>query len=289
MSYKIQILLALLAQTCYLYSQNDIVKQQQVYKTIHENNLTVDIFRSPENGDNENKPAIAFFHGGGWAFGEPEQFHNACRRYTKKGFVTFSFQYRLSVKENGTVPHPEITPVESVKDARSALRWLKENSTDLNIDSNKIIVSGQSAGGQLALSTGLCNRVNESTDNLNIDPTPAAFLIYSGTVNTVEAWADRLLADRRQEIWSISPFHNLKAGMPPVIHFHSKDDPVVHYWSVEFFMFQSRKLGNHFELITYEDRQHYLGKDNDLYSSYFDEKILIRTDKFLEKIGLMPN
>jgi len=40
-----------------------------------------------------------------------------------KGFVTFSFQYRLSGNEDGSYPHPDITPVESTKDARSAIRW----------------------------------------------------------------------------------------------------------------------------------------------------------------------
>jgi len=40
-----------------------------------------------------------------------------------KGFVTFSFQYRLSGNEDGSYSHPDITPVESTKDARSAIRW----------------------------------------------------------------------------------------------------------------------------------------------------------------------
>lgn len=289
MFYKLPIILVFICYSLVLQSQDDVIQKQKVYKTIDGNPLTVDIFSTTETASHEGNPAIAFFHGGGWAFGEPSEFHNACRRYAQKGFVTFSFAYRLSITKNGTVPHPEITPVESVKDARGALRWLKENYHELNIDPEKIIAAGQSAGGQLALSTALCKNINESTDNLNTDPTPVALLIYSGTVNAVEAWADRLLGDRRDEIWSMSPFHNLHSGMPPVIHFHSKDDPVVPFWSVEYFMFETRKLGNHFDLIRYEDRKHYLGEGNDHYSEYFDEEILERTDKFLETFGLMPN
>jgi acetyl esterase len=57
--------------------------------------------------------------------------------------------------EDGSYPHPDISPVECVMDARSALRWMKENADSLHIDPKKIAAAGQSAGGQLALSTGL--------------------------------------------------------------------------------------------------------------------------------------
>ena len=53
--------------------------------------LGVDIFYANEILGKKDNPAIAFFSGGGWAFGSPAEFHNACRRYAKKGFVSFSF------------------------------------------------------------------------------------------------------------------------------------------------------------------------------------------------------
>ena len=87
----------------------------------------------------------------------------------RKGFVTFSFSYRLSVNEDGTVPHPAITPVESVKDARSALRWLKLEAENWNIDPEKVVAAGQSAGGPLAVSTALLDRINESSEYLEME------------------------------------------------------------------------------------------------------------------------
>jgi len=265
-----------------------LIQERVIYKRVMEKELSVDIFYTNETLGKEGNPAIAFFHGGGWSSGSPDEFHNACRRFAKKGFVTFSFAYRLSIRENGLVPHPDITPVESVKDARSAMRWVKTNGSDWNIDPEKVIAAGQSAGGQLALSTALIDHINEASDNPETDPTPCALLLYASNVNTMEAWVDHLLGDRRQEIWSISPYHHLKPGMPPAIEFHGTADPMVNFWIVEFFKEHTLALGNHFEQVPFEGMGHYLAEGDTTYATYFDESVMERTDRFLQELGLMP-
>jgi acetyl esterase/lipase len=268
--------------------RSEISEKRVVYKTVEGLPLHVDLFL-PEGAATENKrPAIAFFHGGGWAFGEPSAFYETCRRYARMGYVTASFQYRLSINEDGSYPHPEITPVECTKDARSALRWMKKNSDEMGVDPEKIIVSGHSVGGQLSLATALCDSVNESTDDLSVSPTPAALIILSGTVNTLEAWCDHLLGEKRREIWSISPHHNLRSGMPPVLGFHGREDCTVKIYSIEFFLEKSRALGNDIEYVFMDGKKHYLAEGNDKYSEILDEDILERADAFLEKHGLVP-
>jgi len=281
--------ISLLLNVSIVAQDNSVIHEKKIYKTIDGMKLEADMFYTAETMDKKLNPAIAFFHGGGWAYGSPSEFHNACKRFAKKGFITFSFQYRLSINEDGTVPHPDITLVECVKDARSAIRWVRENATSFNIDPDKIVVGGQSAGGQLALSTTLIDNVNEESDNLTISPVPNALLLYASSVNTMEAWADRLMGDRRKEIWSISPFHNLKAGLPPAIAFHGTEDCMVPYWVVNHFKEKTTLLGNHFELITYEGRKHYLAEGNEEYATYFDEEIMERTDEFLERFGFKPS
>ncbi len=269
----------------------DVVQEKHIYKKVDDRELYVDMFRSNDLTRDGLHPAIAFFHGGGWAFGDPSEFHGASKRYAQKGFITFSFQYRLSVDKDGQTPNPDITPVECVKDARSAIRWLRENAETLNIDPNKIIVGGQSVGGQLTLSTACADSVNESTDNLAISSVPNAMLLYSGTVNPVAPWCDYLLGNQRKLIWSISPYHNLRKDLPPVIAFHGKDDTVVDYWTVGFYQRETKKLGNYFELVTLEGKKHYLGDGDEegeqVYSRLFDEEILNRTDEFLKEFGFM--
>lgn len=266
----------------------EILSKKLVYKQIDDQMLSVDVFYQNDLRDNQQSPAIAFFHGGGWVFGSPEEFHGACERYAKMGFVTFSFQYRLSINKDGTYPNDDISPIESVKDARSAIRWLRVHADELNIDPDKIVVSGQSAGGQLALSTVLMDNINEDSDDLDISPEPNALLLYSSCVNTMEAWIDYIMGNRRDQIWSISPYHNLKPGMPPIIAFHGEADCMVLFYTVQFFNTKMKDLGNPFELVTLPGRDHYLGENADpKYARYFDEGILERTDEFLEQLGYL--
>lgn len=261
--------------------------EARIYKRVAGRELRVDVFR-PDRTPPGGSPAIAFFHGGGWVFGQPSEFHAACRRYARMGFATFAFQYRLSIKPDGTYPHPDITLVESVKDARSAIRWLRGNAKSLGIDPQKIVVAGQSAGGELAWSTALCDRLDESGDDPAVSPRPDALVLYSGNYNTMEVWADMIMAGRRAEIWSVSPYHNLKAGLPPALAFHGTKDSQVPFFSVQLFAQKTRELGNRFDLITFEGRDHYLGEGHPEYARYFDEAILERTDAFLRELGFLP-
>lgn len=262
-----------------------VIMETITYKNVDNTELAVHMFYTDSARQRNDNTAIAFFHGGGWAYGDPAEFHEACRRFAGKGYVTFSFQYRLSKNADGTYPNPDITPIEAVKDARSAIRWLRENAEMLNIDTEKIVAGGQSAGGQLALSTALLDSINEESDNVNISPVPNALILFSSNVNTLEPWIEMLLGDRRKEIWSISPYHNLREGMPPAIAFHGEEDNQVLPYIVGFFNQKMSELGNYFELHTYPGRRHYLGEGNEKYSRYFDEEILEKTDLFLESFG----
>jgi acetyl esterase len=267
-------------------TKDQVIHIQEVYKTVDSFNLKIDIFYTNQSFEKENNTAIVFFHGGGWAFGTPGEFFTTCERYARMGIVTFSVEYRLSV-ENGVTPHKTISPIESLMDAKSAMRWVRKNAEKFHIDKNKIVAAGQSAGGHLALSTAMIDDYNEKSDDLSISCFPDAVLLFSACVNAVEAWCDRLLADRRNKIWSISPAHNIRGGLPPMIEFHGIDDEQVPKWTVQFFESAMKKEGNYFELHIYEGRKHYLGDGNPTYSRYFDDEILKVTDDFLRRFNLL--
>ena len=262
-----------------------VITKKNVYKKVGNMELSVDMFYTASSQQKSDNTAIALFHGGGWVFGDPTEFYEACRRYARKGYVTFSFQYRLSRNADGTYPHPDITPVESTKDARSAIRWLRENAGMLKINPDKIVAGGQSAGGQLALATALLDSINEISDNMKITPVPNALLLYSSNVNTMEPWIDMLLGERRKEIWSISPYHNLRKNMPPAIAFSGDEDDQVLPYITSLYKAKTLELGNYYELHTYPGRKHYLGEGNKKYARYFDEEMLEKTDAFLKKFG----
>lgn len=264
-----------------------VTMSTQVYKRVDGQELQVDIFQSTRNAAENGRPAIAFFHGGGWVFGNRNEFYGACRRYAARGFVTATFQYRLSINADGTYPNPKVTLVECVKDARSAVRWLRAHASEFGIAPDRIVASGQSAGGQLAWSTALLDQINESTDDLAVSARPDALVLYSSNYNSMEAWIDMIFGSRRAEIWSVSPHHNLKKGVPPALAFHGRADATVQPYTVDMFAARTRELGNDFELVTLPGRNHYLGEGHPEYARYFDDEILEQTDGFLRRLGFM--
>ena len=267
-------------------TSDKIIRIQEIYKTVDTFNLKIDIFYSNQTIEKENNTAIVFFHGGGWAYGTPGEFFTTCERYAMIGIVTFSVEYRLSI-ENGITPSKTISPIEAVMDAKSAMRWVRGNAEKYHIDRNKIVAAGQSAGGHLALCTAMIDDYNEKSDNLNISCSPNAVLLFSACVNAVEGWCDRLLGDRRNKIWSISPAHNIRKGLPPMIEFHGTDDEQVPKWTVQFFETAMKNKDNYFEQHMYEGRKHYLGDGNPKYSRYYDDEILKVADEFLRKYKLL--
>jgi acetyl esterase/lipase len=261
---------------------SNIIHKQEVYKSVDTFNLKIDVFYDSKSLVGKNNTAIVFFHGGGWAYGTPSEFFSTCERYAAMGIIAFSVDYRLSI-DHGTVPHKTISPIECVMDARSAMRWVRKNAGKYNIDNNKIIASGQSAGGHLALCTAMIDEYNEASDDMTISCRPDALLLFSSCVNAIEGWCDMLLADRRTKIWSISPFHNVKPGLPPMIEFHGTYDDQVPVWTTQFFADKMQKAGNYYELHQYKGMRHYLGEGNPKYSRYYTDEILDITDEFLRK------
>jgi acetyl esterase len=282
------------AQTVIVFSQtagqnetkDGVTHIREVYKIVDTAKLKVDIFYTKQSFARENNTAIVFFHGGGWAYGTPSEFFTTCERYAKMGIITFSVDYRLSI-ENGVTPSKTISPIECVMDAKSAMRWVRKNAEKFHLDKNKIIASGQSAGGHLALCTAMIDDYNEKSDDLSISCSPNGLLLFSACVNAVEGWCDHLLGERRTKIWSISPFHNVRKGLPPMIEFHGVDDEQVPKWTVQFFQSEMKDKGNYFEQHMYEGRKHYLGDGNPKYSRYYDDEILKIADDFLQKFDFL--
>jgi acetyl esterase/lipase len=80
----------------------DPVWEEKIYKEIDGQSLRAFVFPAVGGQDAGAHPAIAFFHGGGWVFGRPQEFFGACERFPRLGFTKISFQYRLSVNGGWT-------------------------------------------------------------------------------------------------------------------------------------------------------------------------------------------
>jgi len=123
-----------------------------VYCTLHgtpygERDLHLELFRPKAKG---MYPLLVMIHGGGWRSGDRSMQIPMAQLIAAKGFVTAAIEYQLS---------PEAKYPAAVYNIKSAIRWLRANAEKYDIDTSKIVISGCSAGGQLAALIGMTNGV----------------------------------------------------------------------------------------------------------------------------------
>lgn len=102
--------------------------------------LLCDIYHPP--AQSPGATGVLLIHGGGWAMGDRSQLRGYGVLLGRKGYVCVACEYRLS----GEAQWPA-----QLHDVTAALRWMRSHAPDLGIDPAKIAVSGNSAGGHLAL------------------------------------------------------------------------------------------------------------------------------------------
>jgi len=104
----------------------------------------LDVYRP--NTAKSPTPVVMFIHGGGWVEGMKEESVLDLLPYMQMGFAAVNVEYRL-----GKV---SLAPA-AVEDCLCALHWIGRNAKKYNFDLNKVIVTGGSAGGHLALTTAM--------------------------------------------------------------------------------------------------------------------------------------
>ena len=115
-----------------------------VYCTSNSRNLKLDVF-FPASKTKSLKPCILIIHGGGWRSGNRMQHHTFAQRLAALGYVCLTPEYRLST---------EALYPAAVHDLKSAIRWIRANALDYQVDTNRIAIAGFSAGGHLAALLG---------------------------------------------------------------------------------------------------------------------------------------
>ena len=122
----------------------------QIYSVDHRSingpssNLPIRIYRPSEEN---NLPALVFFHGGGWVLNFLDIYEPALRKIAKNGnFVIIAVEYQKAPEHSYPAP---------LDDCYATLKWVIENAKDLGVDLAAIGVGGDSAGGNLASSVAL--------------------------------------------------------------------------------------------------------------------------------------
>ena len=190
----------------------------------------MDIYLPPKS--TKPTPVIINFHGGGWVSGVKESQSNGFRTYFQEGYAVANIEYRMT--------HEAKAPA-AVEDARCALIYLIKNAKALNIDVNKIVIMGGSAGGHLAMMAGLMgdNHLFD-TNCLGVNKIKVAGIIDKWGINDVWAWAycckshsaqNWLDTRKKDEAYakSLSPITYVTKNSPPMFIVHGDADSTVPY------------------------------------------------------------
>jgi len=231
---------------------------------------------APENMDTTKKyPAMVFFFGGGWKEGSIKQFEPHAKYFSKRGLICFLVDYRVTKRHQST-------PFESLKDAKSAIRYIREHALQYQIDTTKIIASGGSAGGQLAAAAALIEDYNEPSDNIAISCKPNALVLFNPAIDNGPGGVGyERIGDAYK---SFSPLHNIKKDAPPTIIFLGTNDYLIPVETAKYYQTVMKKVKSRCDLFLYEGKEH--GFFN--YNKFDNYKTtLLEADTFLKSLGYL--
>ncbi len=273
---QIAILFFLIFLGTQIFAQSyNFEKSSFIYKQVDGDSLEMTMY-FPTVPGNSKLPAIVFFFGGGWVSGNPDHFQMQAEYLASRGIIAICPDYRTKNRFN-------TTPFESVKDAKSAMRYLKINGSKMRIDTSKIVAAGGSAGGHLAACTAIIKNVNEESDNLSVSSVPFALVLFNPVVDTGKRGYGQTKMQGRE--FEISPVHHITSNVPPSLIMHGKADTTVPYQNVVRFKQVMKQAGNKCVLKGYKKQTH--GFFNYGKKPKHFKKTLRKTEIFLEDFNLL--
>jgi acetyl esterase/lipase len=185
-------------------------------------------------------PTVLYIHGGGWVAGSKESAVLAFLPYLEMGLSVVNVEYRLA--------SVSLAPA-AVEDCRLALRWVFKNAKEYGFDTTKILVTGGSAGGHLALMTGMLDASDgfdmpTDWDYAGVQPKVAAIVNWFGITdvndllsgpnkqNYAVYWIGNR-SDKETLARRVSPVTYIRKGLPPIFSVHGEEDQLVPYAQAE--------------------------------------------------------
>lgn len=236
-----------------------------------------DIFLQPSGSP--KRPGVIVIHGGGWVGGTKEgEYENFVRPYLEKGFVVYNVEYRLAK----AAPAPA-----AVEDALKAAGWFLDNAAKYNVDRRRVVVTGGSAGGHLALMVAMTPKSARLGKPVKV----AAAVNFYGITDVADQlsgpnmrqYAVTWLPDqpgRLELARRVSPIQYVRKDVPPILTIHGDADPTVPY---EHGVELTRALlnaGARAEMISVPQGKHGFPRQKmaELYVQIFD---------FLQRVGVL--
>jgi acetyl esterase/lipase len=224
-------------------------------------------------------------HGGGWVSGDKADVTNWLMPYVKKGWNVVNLNYRIG---NHTAP-------DAIDDVMCAIKWVAEHANTYHFDTSKVVITGFSSGGHLALIAALTNSDGRpqqcySGDQVKIPAVINWFGIsdierletYLAT-NSLPNYPLRWIGEKSNvHLFSkkYSPMHHITAHSPAILTIHGDRDTIVPYDQATFFHQALDKNGVKNQLLTLAGGNHG-GFSDEQYQEAF-EKVF----SFLREMGI---
>ena len=258
-----------LARAIHIFDSYRVVPNV-TYLTANNWDAKLDVYQSREVAT--PSPTLVYFHGGGWTGGTKESSSLTFLPFLEMGWNVVNVEYRLA--------RISLAPA-AVQDALCALRWVVRNAKDYNIDTNRLVTMGNSAGGHLALTTGMIpasaglDRQCPGNDELKV----AAIINWYGITDVNElldgpnmkvyavTWLAAMM-NRDEVAKRVSPLTYVRPGLPSVISIQGDADPTVPY-SQNVRLHQAlEKVGVRNQLVTIPAGKHGGFTDAEMMKAY---------------------
>ena len=199
------------------------VREKIVYATVGDRKLLLDAILPTGKGP---YPAVLVVHGGAWRSGNRIQLRGYANALAERGFACFAIDYRLA---------PAHKFPAQIDDCREAVKWVRKNAVDFNVNPNKLGAIGYSAGGHLVCLLATTGEP-PSAENGNIDTrlqavvaggAPTDFRDFPDNGKWAEYWMGGNLTTVPEKFHSASAAAFVDKHDPPIFFFNGTSDQLV--------------------------------------------------------------
>lgn len=204
-----------------------------------------DVFYPEGTIPEEGLPVIIDIHGGGWMYASKDLNEYYCMELANKGYCVFSISYRLV---------PDVTVYEQIKDCTDALAYINSNMKNYPANKKTVMLTGDSAGGQLALYSTILNNNPDAREifgtvdtKLNIKclllTSPVTYTKSGGwfSIYTKKMWGKDYKTKAAYNYMDLDEIMVLANNMPPTYFITSSGDTLAHDQTVNAYNYFADK------------------------------------------------
>ncbi len=273
------------------FSDTGAPDESRIYASPGGEPLWLDVYSPPAKAQQGRSPVMVVVHGGGFVGGDRRIGAANMRHYARRGWTVVSIDYRLARPGRPTWNL-------AVNDVRCAMSWIARNADTLNVDVERLAISGASAGGHLAMAAAYSIGAGASDTACGARvPRPVAVWVRAPLIDPRHSWDNDGELQSLQRMYmtmylggSPTQYPERYAAMnigryadrrnPPTLIMVGRDDPLLPIADVEAFTARSRAAGSDVRLVVFP----YSGHDfNTTYASITNQIVMGVVQQFITR------